>query len=82
MNYGRQPGRPSKRASEYHRTSKFHTRSGYEQLYLSLCNSAKIKVEPGFKSFPDYILLCTINNILLIKDCQPFTEEELEMELH
>lgn len=61
--------------------SKHHTRKGYEQLLIRLFK------EEGRRSidvsrFSDYHVLSLINSKLIHFGLVPFTEDELEMELH
>jgi hypothetical protein len=62
--------------------SKYHTRRGYEQLLLNILDQKGSSWRPDVKHFSDYHLLKTINTELIQANCESFSEEELEMELH
>jgi hypothetical protein len=62
--------------------SKYHTRRGYERLYLSLLNERKTLNKYDFNYLSDYQLLRLINRELTFQNCLNLTEQELEMELH
>lgn len=59
-------------------STKYHTRSSYEQLYGWLIGTQNA----WCKNLSDYQLLNAINKELIRNDCIPFDCEELEMELH
>jgi hypothetical protein len=46
-------------------TNKYHTRIGYEQLFLILCKESKDKREYNLNLFSDYMLLIAIDRKLL-----------------
>ena len=61
-------------------SNKYHLRSNYESqvVKLSLISNEKVK---NLKYLSDYQLLCRLNELLVILNLIPFTEEELEMDL-
>lgn len=61
--------------------SKYHTRSGYEELLIRLSNETELLVHGNIKSISDYELLSLINFRIIKLDCIPLNQEELEMEL-
>lgn len=63
-------------------SSKYHTRKGYEQLFLRLCKESKDKREYNLELFSDYMLLCVIDRKLIRFNCMSFSEQELRIKLH
>jgi hypothetical protein len=63
-------------------TSKYHTRKGYEELFLRLCKESKDKKEYNLNLFSDYMLLSAIDRKLLRLNCVSFSEQELRCKLH
>jgi hypothetical protein len=61
-------------------SNKYHLRSNYESqvVKLSLISNEKVK---NLKYLSDYQLLCRLNELLVILNLIPFTEEELEIDL-
>lgn len=61
--------------------NKYHTRNGYEQLFLKLCKESKDKKEYNLNLFSDFMLLSAIDRKLLRFNCVPFSEQELRRKL-
>jgi hypothetical protein len=63
-------------------SAKYHTRAGYEQLYVNILHARAVKNTRNLSWFSDYKLLCLINQELEFQNCITLTAKELEMELH
>jgi len=58
-----------------------HKRAEYEAQYIRLHEEVNQSKPSNLKALSDYQLLNNMNVLLIKKDCIPFTNEELEMEL-
>lgn len=63
-------------------SNKYHTRKGYEQLYINILREKGNDYQPNFKWMSDYHLLRCINIELKQSGCIEMNETELELELH
>lgn len=61
---------------------KYHTRKGYEQLYINILRERGSSLKPNLKGVSDFHLLVMINNQLREGNCVLFENEEFELELH
>jgi membrane-anchored protein YejM (alkaline phosphatase superfamily) len=59
-----------------------HKRADYEKQYIRLHQEVHQSIPSNLKALSDYQLLNNMNVLLIKKDCIPFTNEELEMELN
>ena len=62
--------------------TKYHTREGYEQLFIRLNKESKDKKEYNLELFSDYMLLNAIDRKLLMLNCIPMTQHEITYKLH
>lgn len=62
--------------------SKFHSRKGYELLFIRLCKESRDKKEYNLNLFSDYMLLSAIDRKLIKLNCMPFSEQELRIKLY
>lgn len=60
----------------------YHTRKGYEQLFVRLCKESKDKKEYNLELFSDFMLLSCIDRKLLQMNCIPMTQQELTYKLY
>lgn len=58
-----------------------HKREDYEAQYIRLHEEVHQSKPFNLITLSDYQLLKNMNVLLIKKDCIPFTDEELEMEL-
>lgn len=59
----------------------YHFRKEYENQYIRLCEEVNNSKPSNLKALSDFQLLNNMNILLIKKDCIPFTNEELEMDL-